>query len=106
MFESVYHDIVPGERIVFDSTLHRGQKLATVSVTTVEFGPVGDGRRADHPHGQRSRRDRSRTRTRMWAAPNTTLSTAVPESPTTGQCVDERAAKANRSLHCPRISKC
>ncbi|MFC6023343.1 SRPBCC family protein [Plantactinospora solaniradicis] len=42
-FESVYHDIVPNERIVYASALHAGQTLATVSLTTVEFVPAGDG---------------------------------------------------------------
>jgi uncharacterized protein YndB with AHSA1/START domain len=42
-FESRYHDIVAEQRIVYASTLHAGQTLATVSVTTVEFSPSGDG---------------------------------------------------------------
>jgi uncharacterized protein YndB with AHSA1/START domain len=44
-FESVYHDIVPDERIVYASALHAGETLATVSLTTVEFTPEGDGTR-------------------------------------------------------------
>jgi uncharacterized protein YndB with AHSA1/START domain len=36
-YESRYHDIVPDERIVYSSTLHAGETLATVSLTTVEF---------------------------------------------------------------------
>lgn len=36
-YESRYHDIVPHERIVYSSTLHAGDTLATVSLTTVEF---------------------------------------------------------------------
>ncbi len=44
-FESHYQDIVPSERIVYASTLHTGQTLSTVSLTTVEFGPAGDGTR-------------------------------------------------------------
>jgi uncharacterized protein YndB with AHSA1/START domain len=44
-FESTYHDIVPGERIVYASALYGGDALATVSLTTVEFAPSGDGTR-------------------------------------------------------------
>jgi uncharacterized protein YndB with AHSA1/START domain len=44
-FESHYQDIVPNERIVFASSLHEGNALATVSVTTVELSPDNDGTR-------------------------------------------------------------
>jgi uncharacterized protein YndB with AHSA1/START domain len=44
-FESHYQDIVPDERIVFASSLYEGTDLATVSVTTVELRPDGDGTR-------------------------------------------------------------
>jgi uncharacterized protein YndB with AHSA1/START domain len=44
-FESRYQDIVPGERIVYASALRVGEDVATVSVTTVEFTPAGDGTR-------------------------------------------------------------
>ncbi len=44
-FESAYHDIVPQARIVYSSTLSVGDKLATVSLTTVEMSPAGDGTR-------------------------------------------------------------
>jgi uncharacterized protein YndB with AHSA1/START domain len=44
-FQSVYHDIVPDERIVYASSLHAGETLATVSLTTVQFTPAGDGTR-------------------------------------------------------------
>jgi uncharacterized protein YndB with AHSA1/START domain len=44
-FESFYRDIVPGERIVYSSTLSAGEDLATVSVTTVEFTSAGEGTR-------------------------------------------------------------
>lgn len=44
-FESVYHDIVPQERIVYASALYAGETLATVSLTTVEFSPAGAGTR-------------------------------------------------------------
>jgi uncharacterized protein YndB with AHSA1/START domain len=43
--ESHYQDIVPDERIVFSSSLYEGTALATVSVTTVELRPDGDGTR-------------------------------------------------------------
>lgn len=42
-FESVYHDIVPNERIVYSSTLSAGDELATVSLTTIEFRPAAEG---------------------------------------------------------------
>lgn len=44
-FTTTYHDIVPNERIVYAATLHGGETLATVSLTTVEFAAVGDGTR-------------------------------------------------------------
>jgi uncharacterized protein YndB with AHSA1/START domain len=44
-FESTYHDIVPSARIVYSSTLSVHDKVATVSVTTVEISPAGDGTR-------------------------------------------------------------
>jgi uncharacterized protein YndB with AHSA1/START domain len=42
-FETRYHDIVPGERIVYSSTLSNESTLATISMTTVEFRAEGDG---------------------------------------------------------------
>ena len=42
---SIYHDIVPGERIVYSTTLTGGDALATVSTTTVELVPDGDATR-------------------------------------------------------------
>jgi uncharacterized protein YndB with AHSA1/START domain len=42
---STYHDIVPGERIVYSTTLTGGDTLATVSTTTVELVPDGAGTR-------------------------------------------------------------
>lgn len=44
-FESFYRDIVPGERIVYSSTLSAGNDVMTVSVTTVELTPAGEGTR-------------------------------------------------------------
>ncbi|MGK5739961.1 SRPBCC family protein [Micromonospora sp. URMC 103] len=43
LFEVRYQDIVAGERIVFSSTLSFDDTLSTVSITTVEFAPEGDG---------------------------------------------------------------
>ncbi|MER7445220.1 SRPBCC family protein [Micromonospora avicenniae] len=44
-FETHYQDIVPGERIVCSSTLSFDGTLSTVSITSVEFVPEGDGTR-------------------------------------------------------------
>ena len=44
-FESVYRDLVPGERIVYSSVLSSDERVATVSITTVEFGAEGEGTR-------------------------------------------------------------
>ena len=44
-FESLYRDIVLGERIVYTSTLSAGDDVMTVSVTTVEFRPAEGGTR-------------------------------------------------------------
>lgn len=44
-FESTYHDIVPSARIVYSSTLSVRDKVATVSLTTVEISPAGNGTR-------------------------------------------------------------
>jgi uncharacterized protein YndB with AHSA1/START domain len=44
-FVSVYHDIVPGQRIVYTSTLSVDERVSTVSLTTVELSPLGDGTR-------------------------------------------------------------
>jgi uncharacterized protein YndB with AHSA1/START domain len=41
-FESHYHDIVVGQRIAYTSTLSVGEKVATVSLTTVELNPDGN----------------------------------------------------------------
>jgi uncharacterized protein YndB with AHSA1/START domain len=42
-FESVYHDIVDGARIVYSSTLRADEVLATVSTTTVILGAHRSG---------------------------------------------------------------
>ncbi|GII32835.1 SRPBCC family protein [Planotetraspora mira] len=44
-FESVYHDIIPDQRIVSASVLKSGDTMATVSVTAVELTPDGEGTR-------------------------------------------------------------
>ena len=44
-FEAVYRDVVPGERIVYSSVLSSDERVATVSITTVEFGAEGEGTR-------------------------------------------------------------
>jgi uncharacterized protein YndB with AHSA1/START domain len=40
-----YADIAPDERILTTSTMHTGDQLSTVSVTSVEFHPDGAGTR-------------------------------------------------------------
>ena len=42
-FESLYRDIVPEERIVYTSNMHRDGIRMSVSVSTVEFLPTGGG---------------------------------------------------------------
>jgi uncharacterized protein YndB with AHSA1/START domain len=44
-FEGTYHDIVPGHRIVFAGTLYTDDRPATISLTTVQLEPAGDGTR-------------------------------------------------------------
>jgi len=44
-FESVYRDVVPGERIVYSSVLSSDERVATVSITTVEFAADGEDTR-------------------------------------------------------------
>jgi uncharacterized protein YndB with AHSA1/START domain len=44
-FESWYRDIVPDRRIVYASTLSAGGSLSTISITTIEIEPTGDGAR-------------------------------------------------------------
>ncbi len=44
-FESLYRDIVPGERIVYTSTLSADGDVMAVSVTTVEFSTAEGGTR-------------------------------------------------------------
>lgn len=44
-FDSLYHDIVPGQRILYSYDMHRDATPISVSVTTVEFEPAEDGTR-------------------------------------------------------------
>jgi uncharacterized protein YndB with AHSA1/START domain len=44
-FAATFHDIVPEQRIVFAGTLTGDGKLATVSTTTIELIPEGEGTR-------------------------------------------------------------
>ncbi|APU15962.1 SRPBCC family protein [Actinoalloteichus fjordicus] len=44
-FESRYHDIVEGERIVYSSVLSVEENPVTASLTTVQFRPEGRGTR-------------------------------------------------------------
>lgn len=43
VWESLYRDIVANERIVYTSVLCDGDTVGTVSLTTVEFAPDGEG---------------------------------------------------------------
>ncbi len=45
VFRSIYHHIIPDQRIVYGSTLSADGVVITVSVTTVEFAEHGDGTR-------------------------------------------------------------
>jgi uncharacterized protein YndB with AHSA1/START domain len=42
-YQAIYHDIVPNERIVYGYTMDADADRISVSVTTVEFAPAGDG---------------------------------------------------------------
>lgn len=44
-WESLYRDIVTDERIVYTSVLSEHDAVATISLTTVEFVPEGEGTR-------------------------------------------------------------
>lgn len=43
--EALYHDVVAAERIVYTSTLRADDRLATASLTTVQFAAEADGTR-------------------------------------------------------------
>jgi len=42
-YEGLYQDIVPNERIVYTYEMQMDKRRISVSVTTVEFTPAGDG---------------------------------------------------------------
>jgi uncharacterized protein YndB with AHSA1/START domain len=44
-FEALYYDIVPDERIVYSYEMHLDDKRISVSLTTIELEPAGDGTR-------------------------------------------------------------
>jgi len=44
-FDAVYHDIVPERRIVFAYSMRLDDRLISVSLTTIEFWPDGEGAR-------------------------------------------------------------
>jgi uncharacterized protein YndB with AHSA1/START domain len=44
-FEAVYYDIVPDERIVYAYEMYLDGKRISVSLTTIELAPAGDGTR-------------------------------------------------------------
>jgi uncharacterized protein YndB with AHSA1/START domain len=44
-YDARYQDIVPDERIVYSYDMHRNEDRISVSVTTVEFAPAGEGTR-------------------------------------------------------------
>jgi uncharacterized protein YndB with AHSA1/START domain len=41
-FTTTFHEIVPGERITYSSTMYANDEITTVSLTTVEFASTGD----------------------------------------------------------------
>jgi uncharacterized protein YndB with AHSA1/START domain len=45
VFDAIYQDIVPGERIVYTYDMHIGDNRISVSLTTIEFKKAGKGTR-------------------------------------------------------------
>ena len=45
VFDALYFDIVPNERIVYGYDMHVGETRISVSLATVEFAPAGQGTR-------------------------------------------------------------
>jgi uncharacterized protein YndB with AHSA1/START domain len=45
VFDATYHDIVPGERIVYAYDMHLDARRISVSLTTIEFFAVAGGTR-------------------------------------------------------------
>ena len=42
-FDALYHDIVPGERIIYSYTMHVDEKKISVSLATIELKKAGAG---------------------------------------------------------------
>ena len=45
VFDCIYQDIVPNQRIIYTYDLHLGASRISVSLTTIEFAPAGKGTR-------------------------------------------------------------
>ena len=43
-FDAIYHDIVPGERIVYTYEMHLDDRKISVSLATLQIKPAGEGR--------------------------------------------------------------
>ena len=43
VFDAVYQDIVPNERVIFSYDMHIGEARISVSLTTIELRPAGTG---------------------------------------------------------------
>lgn len=43
LFDAIYHDIVPGRRLVYSYSMFRDARLLSISLSTVEFLPEGPG---------------------------------------------------------------
>jgi uncharacterized protein YndB with AHSA1/START domain len=43
-FDAIYHDIVPGERVVYTYEMHLDERKISVSLATLEIEPAGAGR--------------------------------------------------------------
>lgn len=44
-FDAVYHDVVPDERVVYSYDMYLDERKISVSLTTFELKPDGDGTR-------------------------------------------------------------
>jgi uncharacterized protein YndB with AHSA1/START domain len=45
VFDAIYQDIVPNERIIYTYEMHIGENRISVSLATIEFKPAGKGTR-------------------------------------------------------------
>jgi uncharacterized protein YndB with AHSA1/START domain len=45
VYDAVYHEVVADRRVVFSYTMHLGDQHLSVSLTTIELTPAGDGTR-------------------------------------------------------------